>query len=66
LIKAKFRKFLIYGDIPPWAYPRYLRFVDEFPMTITGKVQKFLIRARMIEELGLAAQAPGGTPSAAG
>ncbi|HEY5107545.1 MAG TPA: AMP-binding protein [Caulobacteraceae bacterium] len=35
--------------------PRYLRFVDEFPMTVTGKVQKFLIRQTMIEELGLTA-----------
>ncbi len=33
--------------------PRYLRFVDAFPMTVTGKVQKFLIREAMIEELGL-------------
>ena len=33
--------------------PRYIRFVDAFPMTVTGKVQKFLIRRAMIEELGL-------------
>jgi fatty-acyl-CoA synthase len=33
--------------------PRYIRFVSEFPMTVTGKVQKFLIRERMIEDLGL-------------
>jgi len=31
--------------------PRYIRFVDEFPMTITGKVQKFKMRETMIEEL---------------
>ncbi len=35
--------------------PRYVRFVDAFPMTVTGKVQKFLIRQAMIEELGLRA-----------
>jgi fatty-acyl-CoA synthase len=33
--------------------PRYIRFVDEFPTTITGKVQKYKMRERMIEELGL-------------
>ena len=29
------------------------RFVDEFPQTVTGKIQKFKIRDLMIEELGL-------------
>jgi fatty-acyl-CoA synthase len=33
--------------------PRYVRFVDAFPMTVTGKVQKFTMRAEMISELGL-------------
>jgi len=33
--------------------PRYLRLVDDFPMTVTGKVQKFKMREIMIEELGL-------------
>ncbi len=33
--------------------PRYIRFVDDFPMTVTGKIQKFLIRGTMVEELGL-------------
>ncbi len=33
--------------------PRYIKFVDEFPMTVTGKVQKFLMREHMVEELGL-------------
>jgi fatty-acyl-CoA synthase len=36
--------------------PRYIRFVTEFPMTVTGKVQKFRIREQMIEELGLSAE----------
>jgi fatty-acyl-CoA synthase len=31
-----------------------VRFVGEFPMTVTGKVQKFVIREQMIKELGLA------------
>jgi fatty-acyl-CoA synthase len=33
--------------------PRYIRFRDELPMTVTGKAQKFLMRAAMVEELGL-------------
>jgi fatty-acyl-CoA synthase len=41
------------GQIAHHKIPRYVRFVEEFPMTVTGKVQKFVIRAAMIEELGL-------------
>jgi fatty-acyl-CoA synthase len=33
--------------------PRYIRFVDEFPLTVSGKVQKFAIRELMIRELEL-------------
>jgi len=33
--------------------PRYIKFVEEFPMTVTGKVQKFVMRDQMIEELNL-------------
>ena len=44
------------GQIAHYKIPRYVRFVDDFPMTVTGKVQKFLIRRAMIEELGLAAE----------
>jgi fatty-acyl-CoA synthase len=33
--------------------PRYIRFVSEFPMTVTGKVQKFVMRDQMRAELGL-------------
>jgi fatty-acyl-CoA synthase len=33
--------------------PRYIVFVDEFPMTITGKVQKYKMREQMIQRLGL-------------
>ncbi|HEX5900835.1 MAG TPA: AMP-binding protein [Solirubrobacteraceae bacterium] len=42
--------------------PRYVIFVDEFPMTITGKVQKFRMRDVSIERLGL--QAAAGVRSA--
>ncbi len=41
------------GKIAHHKIPRYVRFVGEFPMTVTGKVQKFLIRKTMIEELKL-------------
>lgn len=42
------------GQIAHFKVPRYIRFVDEFPMTVTGKIQKFQMRDTMIEELGLA------------
>ncbi len=41
------------GQIAHYKVPRYIRFVDEFPMTVTGKIQKFVIREAMIEELAL-------------
>ncbi|MCH8183368.1 MAG: AMP-binding protein [Proteobacteria bacterium] len=40
-------------QIAHYKIPRYVKFVDDFPMTVTGKIQKFLMRERMIEELGL-------------
>jgi len=45
------------GQIAHYKIPRYVVFVDSFPMTVTGKVQKYLIRERMGRELGLARQA---------
>jgi fatty-acyl-CoA synthase len=42
-----------YGQIANYKIPRYIKFVDTFPMTVTGKVQKFAMRAQMIVELGL-------------
>ena len=44
------------GEIAHQKIPRYVRFVDSFPMTVTGKVQKFVMREQTIEELGLAEQ----------
>jgi fatty-acyl-CoA synthase len=41
------------SKIAHYKVPRYVRFVDEFPMTVTGKVQKFKMRDAAIEELGL-------------
>jgi fatty-acyl-CoA synthase len=40
-------------QIAHYKIPRYIRFVSEFPMTITGKVQKFAMRDHMVKELGL-------------
>ena len=41
------------GQLAHQKIPRHIRFVDAFPMTVTGKVQKFLMRQRMEAELGL-------------
>ncbi len=41
------------GKIAHFKIPRHICFVEEFPMTVTGKVQKFLIRRTMMERLGL-------------
>ena len=41
------------GQIAHYKVPRYIRFVDAFPMTITGKIQKFKIREAMKDQLGL-------------
>lgn len=41
------------GQIAHYKVPRYVRFVSEFPMTVTGKVQKYLIRQQIETELGL-------------
>lgn len=42
------------GQIAHYKIPRYIEFVDSFPMTITGKIQKFVMREKMKEKLGLA------------
>ncbi len=41
------------GKIAHHKAPHYIRFVEDFPMTVTGKLQKFIMRDKMIEELGL-------------
>jgi fatty-acyl-CoA synthase len=41
------------GKIATFKIPRYWKFVDGFPMTVTGKVQKFKMREAAVEELGL-------------
>ena len=39
--------------IAHYKVPRYIKFVDAFPMTITGKIQKFVMRDQMKQELNL-------------
>ena len=41
------------GKIAHYKIPRHVRFVDAFPMTVTGKVQKFLMREESVKALGL-------------
>jgi fatty-acyl-CoA synthase len=41
------------GRIAHYKVPRYVRCVTEFPLTVTGKVQKFKLREQAVEELGL-------------
>jgi fatty-acyl-CoA synthase len=41
------------GKLAHYKVPRYVRFTDEFPMTVTGKVQKFKMRETSVQELGL-------------
>ena len=50
------------GAIAHYKVPAYIAFVDEYPMTITGKIQKFKLREMGIEQLGLESEA--GTPTA--
>jgi fatty-acyl-CoA synthase len=40
-------------QIAHYKVPRHIRFVDDFPMTVTGKMQKFIMRERMTAELGV-------------
>jgi fatty-acyl-CoA synthase len=50
------------GQIAHFKIPRYLRITGDFPMTVTGKVQKFKMRETSITELGL--EDAAGTPTA--
>jgi fatty-acyl-CoA synthase len=42
------------GEIAHYKVPRHIRFVTGFPMTVTGKIQKYLLRQQVATELGLA------------
>ncbi len=41
------------GEIAHYKVPRYVRFMDALPMTVTGKIQKFILRRQIAEALGL-------------
>ncbi|MGZ4545753.1 MAG: AMP-binding protein [Blastococcus sp.] len=45
------------GKLAHYKIPRYVKIVDEFPMTVTGKIRKVEMRATSVEELGLQAAA---------
>jgi fatty-acyl-CoA synthase len=49
----EFREFCR-GQIATYKIPRYIRFTSEFPMTVTGKVQKFRMREMTVAELASA------------
>ena len=53
LAEADIRAFCE-GQIARYKIPRHIRLVADYPMTVTGKVQKFAMRQQMIAELGLA------------
>jgi fatty-acyl-CoA synthase len=59
LTEEDVREFCV-GKIAHYKVPRYVRFTQDFPMTVTGKVQKFKMRETSVAELGLeaASQAP--------
>ncbi len=44
------------GKIAHYKIPRYVEVIDEFPMTVTGKIQKYQLVERAVEQLGLADQ----------
>jgi fatty-acyl-CoA synthase len=50
------------GKLAAYKIPRYVQIVDEFPMTVTGKVRKVEMRERSVELLGL--QSAAGAPTA--
>ena len=47
------------GQIAHYKVPRYVRFMDGFPQTITGKTQKYLLRVQLQRELGLVPEEHG-------
>ncbi len=53
------------GQIAEFKIPHYVKFVDAFPLTVTGKIQKFKMREQSIAELGLGAE-PAPEPQRAG
>jgi len=55
LLTAEELRAYCVGKIAHYKVPRYVRFTQDFPMTVTGKVQKFKMRETSVTELGLEA-----------
>ncbi len=53
MVTARDIKDFCRGKIARFKIPRYFKFVDSYPMTVTGKIQKYRIREIAIRELGL-------------
>jgi fatty-acyl-CoA synthase len=46
-------RLFCHDQIAHFKVPTHIRFVEQFPMTVTGKIQKFIMREQMIAELQL-------------
>jgi fatty-acyl-CoA synthase len=57
LDEEKVREFAT-GKLARYKIPRYVLLVDDFPMTVTGKIRKVEMRAKTVELLGLQPSAP--------
>jgi fatty-acyl-CoA synthase len=55
LTEDELREFCQAG-LAHFKIPRYIRFVNEFPMTVTGKLQKFKMREQMTQQITETAQ----------
>jgi fatty-acyl-CoA synthase len=44
------------GRISHYKVPRYIKFTDSFPMTVTGKIQKYKMREEAVAELELSGE----------
>jgi fatty-acyl-CoA synthase len=49
---AEIREFCV-GQIARFKIPRHVRFLDQFPMTVTGKIPKYVLRQQIADEMGL-------------
>jgi fatty-acyl-CoA synthase len=57
-LSAEDLKLYCRDKITHFKIPHHIRFVEDFPMTVTGKMQKFLMREQMIDELAVGDKAP--------
>jgi fatty-acyl-CoA synthase len=52
-LEAEAIKTFCHGQIATFKIPKFIKFVDSFPTTVTGKVQKFIMRHLAMEEMGI-------------